>query len=165
MPSRKRSTQAVDNGSDLTSRDDGSTILDRIRNMWQFANLCQWIYIFGKSAKIDKSVDIEVGFSRSFAAWLTIVVPGANTIFKEIESECLKPESTLLADLALAILKLVSSHRGLTYGRPSHSPLEQPDQDILATIYSTINYANNFWPGDTETMFSVTMTRLSNFPT
>ena len=28
--------------------------------MWQFANLCQWIYTFGKAAKIDESVDIEV---------------------------------------------------------------------------------------------------------
>ncbi|KAF4509781.1 hypothetical protein G6O67_003919 [Ophiocordyceps sinensis] len=83
MPSRKRTIQAVD---------DGSTILNRIRNTWQFANFCQWVYIFGKSAKIDESIDIE-----------------------EIEVECLKPDSTLLADLALAILKLVSSHRGLTH--------------------------------------------------
>ncbi|KAM4059330.1 PHD-finger domain-containing protein [Hirsutella rhossiliensis] len=92
MPSRKRPIQAVDDGPSATSRDAGSTILNRIRNMWQFANFCQWIYIFGKSARIDESIDIE-----------------------EIEAECLKPDSTLLADLALAILKLVSSHRGLTH--------------------------------------------------
>ncbi|KAL2684936.1 hypothetical protein Neosp_006029 [[Neocosmospora] mangrovei] len=88
MPSRKRSFRAVDD-------DDGETepsLLHRIRNMWQFANLCQWIYIFGKAAKISESLDIE-----------------------EIETECLKPNSTVLADIALALLKLVSSHRGLTH--------------------------------------------------
>ncbi|KAJ4203729.1 hypothetical protein NW767_005220 [Fusarium falciforme] len=88
MPSRKRSFRAVDD-------DDGETepsLLQRIRNMWQFANLCQWIYIFGKAAKISESLDIE-----------------------EIETECLKPNSTVLADIALALLKLVSSHRGLTH--------------------------------------------------
>ncbi|KAF4976938.1 hypothetical protein FZEAL_6473 [Fusarium zealandicum] len=88
MPSRKRSFRAVEG-------DDGEmepSLLHRIRNMWQFANLCQWIYIFGKAAKISESIDIE-----------------------EIETECLKPNSTILADIALALLKLVSSHRGLTH--------------------------------------------------
>jgi hypothetical protein len=36
------------------------TTLERIRNMWQFANLVQWIYIFGKVVKIDEELDIEV---------------------------------------------------------------------------------------------------------
>ncbi|KAI6754403.1 hypothetical protein HG530_012917 [Fusarium avenaceum] len=88
MPSRKRSLAAIDG-------DDGEnehSIQYRIRNMWQFANLCQWIYIFGKAAKIDEAIDVE-----------------------EIETECLKPNSNILADIALALLKLVSSHRGLTH--------------------------------------------------
>ena len=34
--------------------------LQRIRSMWQFANLCQWIYIFGDAASIDDSVDVDV---------------------------------------------------------------------------------------------------------
>ncbi|KAI1057901.1 hypothetical protein LB506_000015 [Fusarium annulatum] len=87
MPSRKRSLAAIDG-------DDGekeNSLQHRIRNMWQFANLCQWIYIFGKAAKIDEAIDVE-----------------------EIETECLKPNSSILADIALALLKLVSSHRGLT---------------------------------------------------
>ena len=47
--------------ADVTHEDgDGAEKLHRIRNMWQFANLCQWIYIFGKSAKINESIDIEV---------------------------------------------------------------------------------------------------------
>ncbi len=34
-------------------------MLLRIRNMWQFACLCQWFYIFGSAVKFD-SIDIEV---------------------------------------------------------------------------------------------------------
>ncbi|KAH8735374.1 hypothetical protein BGZ61DRAFT_526472 [Ilyonectria robusta] len=88
MSSRKRSLQAVDGDSG----DSEPSLLHRIRNMWQFANLCQWIYTFGKAAKIPDSIDIE-----------------------EIEVECLKPISPMLGDIALALLKLVSSHRGLTH--------------------------------------------------
>ncbi|KAL6868905.1 hypothetical protein ACO1O0_000228 [Amphichorda felina] len=86
MPSRKRSLEAQGDGP------SEETPLKRIRGMWQFANLCQWIYTFGKAAKIDESVDIE-----------------------EIETACLSPGSTLLLDIALALLKLISSHRGLTH--------------------------------------------------
>ncbi|KFA51807.1 hypothetical protein S40293_05858 [Stachybotrys chartarum IBT 40293] len=68
------------------------TLLHRIRNMWQFANLYQWIFLFGKAANIDDSLDIE-----------------------DLETECLKPNSPVLDDIALAVLKLVSSHRGLTH--------------------------------------------------
>ncbi|OBS27467.1 hypothetical protein FPOA_01409 [Fusarium poae] len=88
MPTRKRPLAAVD-GDD---GDNEPSLQHRIRNMWQFANLCQWIYIFGKAAKIDEAIDVE-----------------------EIEAECLKPSSIMLADIALALLKLVSSHRGLTH--------------------------------------------------
>jgi hypothetical protein len=35
-------------------------MIERIRNMWEFANLAQWIYIFGKAVKIDENLDIEV---------------------------------------------------------------------------------------------------------
>ncbi|KAL7930936.1 hypothetical protein V8C35DRAFT_283151 [Trichoderma chlorosporum] len=66
--------------------------LQRIRNMWQFANLCQWIYIFGEAASIDDSIDID-----------------------SIEAECLKPNSTILDDVALSLLKMASSQRGITH--------------------------------------------------
>ncbi|PHH59175.1 hypothetical protein CDD81_3661 [Ophiocordyceps australis] len=99
MPTRKRPIAAVQGNSTQVDRRDaeakdqhGTTLLHRVRNMWQFANLCQWVYIFGKAAKIDDAIDID-----------------------EIEAACLKPDSVLLADLALAILKLISSHRGLTH--------------------------------------------------
>jgi hypothetical protein len=35
-------------------------LLERIRNMWEFANLAQWIFIFGRAVKIDENMDIEV---------------------------------------------------------------------------------------------------------
>lgn len=56
MPSRKRSL-AVADGED---GENELSLQHRIRNMWQFANLCQWIYIFGKAAKIDEAIDVEV---------------------------------------------------------------------------------------------------------
>lgn len=34
--------------------------LHKIRNMWQFANLGQYISLFGDAVKIDKDFDIEV---------------------------------------------------------------------------------------------------------
>lgn len=39
-----------------------SSLLERIRNMWEFANLAQWIFIFGQAVKIDENLDIEVRF-------------------------------------------------------------------------------------------------------
>ncbi len=87
-----------------------SPLLQRIRNMWEFANLCQWIYIFGKAAKIDEALEIEVRGAYS-------AIPDSAytncTAIQDIENECLKPSSTVLSDIALALLKLVSSHRGL----------------------------------------------------
>ncbi|KAI0427290.1 hypothetical protein F5Y09DRAFT_316705 [Xylaria sp. FL1042] len=69
-----------------------SDLLPRIRNLWQFANLFQWIYLFGRVVKIDESIDID-----------------------DLEAECLKPQSTILVDIGLALLRFVSSHRGLTH--------------------------------------------------
>ncbi|KAK7908084.1 reticulocyte-binding protein 2 a [Apiospora marii] len=108
-----------------------TSLLHRIRNMWQFANLFQWIYLFGKVVKIDDSIDIDV-----------------------LETECLKSHSTVLVDIGLCLLKFVSSHRGLTpdlfdeYTRrqyvskdPDHNPFgteEQPnkfhDFDVLTKL-------------------------------
>jgi hypothetical protein len=57
VSSRKRGRQemeAADPPQELS-------MIQRIRNMWEFANLAQWIYIFGKAVKIDENLDIEVG--------------------------------------------------------------------------------------------------------
>ncbi|KAF4961950.1 hypothetical protein FSARC_9941 [Fusarium sarcochroum] len=118
MPSRKRSLAAADG-------EDGEkepSLQHRIRNMWHFANLCQWIYIFGKAAKIDESIDVE-----------------------EIETECLKPNSSILSDIALALLKLISSHRGLT-----HDIFD--DQARKQFVNRSPNY-NPFGSGETPLKF------------
>ncbi|KAI9842168.1 MAG: hypothetical protein M1838_003248 [Thelocarpon superellum] len=66
--------------------------LHRLRNMWQFANLFQFLFTFGKAIKLEDEVDIE-----------------------DLEQECLKPgHSARLSEIGLALLKFVSSHRGLT---------------------------------------------------
>ncbi|CAA9958368.1 PHD multi-domain protein [Pyrenophora teres f. maculata] len=88
MPSRKR---AADEMETEAAVEEPST-LQRLRNMWEFANLAQYISLFGDAVKIDKDLDIE-----------------------ELESECLKPQpSEKLAQIGLALLKHVSSHKGLT---------------------------------------------------
>ncbi|KAG4432218.1 hypothetical protein IFR05_012299 [Cadophora sp. M221] len=87
VSSRKRGRQEME----AVEPPKEPSMLERIRNMWEFANLAQWIFTFGRVVKIDESLDIE-----------------------ELEMECLKPHSTVLAEIGLALLKFVSSHRGLT---------------------------------------------------
>ena len=37
------------------------SLLQRIRNTWEFSNLMQYIFIFGKAVKIDEDFSIDVG--------------------------------------------------------------------------------------------------------
>ncbi|KAJ4296781.1 hypothetical protein N0V90_006829 [Kalmusia sp. IMI 367209] len=68
------------------------TMLQKLRNMWQFANLAQYISLFKGALKINEDFGIE-----------------------ELETECLMPQpSDMLAAIGLALLKHVSSHKGLT---------------------------------------------------
>lgn len=56
MSARKR-------GRDEMEDSDGPKeppVLERLRNMWEFASLAQYIFIFGDAVKIDKDFDIEV---------------------------------------------------------------------------------------------------------
>ncbi|KAF2970229.1 hypothetical protein GQX73_g3408 [Xylaria multiplex] len=92
VSSRKRALRDVEPDDVAQQTLPESDLLRRIRNLWQFANLFQWIYLFGRVVKIDESIDIE-----------------------DLEAECLKPQSTVLVDIGLALLKFVSSHRGLTH--------------------------------------------------
>ncbi|KAH9870354.1 hypothetical protein IAQ61_005828 [Plenodomus lingam] len=88
MPARKRAAAEMEAHAAV---EEPST-LQKLRNMWQFANLAQYISLFGEAVKIDRDFDIE-----------------------ELESECLKPQpSEKLAQIGLALLKHVSSHKGLT---------------------------------------------------
>ncbi|KAJ4421699.1 hypothetical protein N0V85_000084 [Neurospora sp. IMI 360204] len=92
MPtSRKRALQEADTSNNAQPPKEPS-VLHRIRNMWQFANLFQFVLLFGKALKLDDSLDIE-----------------------DLEAECLKPGSMVLQDIGLGILKFLSSHRGLTH--------------------------------------------------
>ncbi|KAI2616588.1 hypothetical protein GGR54DRAFT_232955 [Hypoxylon sp. NC1633] len=91
VSSRKRALRDVDPEPDNQEPSKELSLLRRIRNTWQFANLFQWIYLFGKVVKIDDNLDIE-----------------------DLEAECLKPRSVVLVNIGLSLLKFVSSHRGLT---------------------------------------------------
>jgi hypothetical protein len=59
VSSRKRGRQEMEAVEPPKERG----LLDRIRNMWEFANLAQWIFIFGRAVKIDENLDIEVSIS------------------------------------------------------------------------------------------------------
>lgn len=56
MPSRKRARDE----SEVEEHREEPSMLHRLRNMWQFANLAQYISLFGDAIKIDKDFDIEV---------------------------------------------------------------------------------------------------------
>ncbi|KAK0633364.1 hypothetical protein B0T14DRAFT_65032 [Immersiella caudata] len=91
MPAaRKRSLREVE--VETVQPPAPPSMLHRIRNMWQFANLFQFILLFGKALKMDDNLDVE-----------------------DLETECLKPGAPALQDIGLAFLKFISSHRGLTH--------------------------------------------------
>ena len=46
-------------------------LLVKLRNMWEFANIMQYIFIFGKAVKIDEDFDIEVHASQLVYACIT----------------------------------------------------------------------------------------------
>jgi hypothetical protein len=48
VSSKKRGRQEMEAPEPQEER----PMIERIRNMWEFANLAQWIYIFGKAVKI-----------------------------------------------------------------------------------------------------------------
>ncbi|RMD40870.1 hypothetical protein DV735_g4259, partial [Chaetothyriales sp. CBS 134920] len=92
MPSRKRSHSEMA-ASDAPQEPNDQPLITKIRNMWEFASIMQFIYLFGKVVKIDEDFDIE-----------------------DFETECLRPGgSEKLEEIGLALLKWISSHRGLNY--------------------------------------------------
>jgi len=47
-------------------------MLKKLRNTWEFSNLMQYIYTFGKAVKIDQDLDIEVRLSalpHTYRTW------------------------------------------------------------------------------------------------
>ena len=108
------------------------SLLDKLRNMWEFASLYQYIFIFGDAVKIDKDFDIEVRYPppctrkaglELYLRSMSEVRRMITNVFQDLETECLKPEvSDKLEEIGLNLLKWVSSHRGLTYVVPSPPP-------------------------------------------
>lgn len=91
MVSRKRNHSET--GAAPKQPPEGPGLLHRLRNSWEFANLMQYISMFGKLMKIDENFGIE-----------------------DLETECLKPTpSEKLLEIGLCLLKWISSHRGLTF--------------------------------------------------
>ena len=62
MAPRKRSHEEMESSEPAPE----PTLLERLRNTWEFANLMQYIFFFGDVVKLDKDLDIEV----SFLQWL-----------------------------------------------------------------------------------------------
>jgi hypothetical protein len=66
MVSRKRAreeaaaAEAQDTTPATPAPEKEDSLLVRLRNTWEFANLMQWIFIFGKAVKIDEEFDVEV---------------------------------------------------------------------------------------------------------
>lgn len=58
MSSRKRSLREANIASPQEVQED--SLIHNLRNSFYFANLYQWICIFGKVVKIDDNLDIEV---------------------------------------------------------------------------------------------------------
>ena len=66
VASRKRTRRDAEMDADLGPATKAPVVkeeysmLQKIRNTWQFANLYQWICLFGKVVKIDDNLDIDV---------------------------------------------------------------------------------------------------------
>ena len=56
MPARKRAASELETDEHV----EAPSTLRQLRDMWQFANLAQYIAIFGDAVKIDKDFDMEV---------------------------------------------------------------------------------------------------------
>ncbi|OTB03085.1 hypothetical protein M426DRAFT_322114 [Hypoxylon sp. CI-4A] len=122
VSSRKRALRDAEAEPSAEQSPRNLSILQRIRSTWQFANLFQWIYLFGKVVKIDDNLDID-----------------------DLEAEFLKPRSTVLVDIGLALLKFVSSHRGLT--------LDLFDEYTRRQYLAKAPEKNPFGTADTPTKF------------
>lgn len=56
MVLRKRGREEME----LSEPTQPDSMLTKLRNMWEFSNLMQYIYIFGRAVKIDEDFTIEV---------------------------------------------------------------------------------------------------------
>ncbi|KPI44187.1 uncharacterized protein AB675_6181 [Cyphellophora attinorum] len=90
MP-RKRTRDEMEASEPPAQQTPDTPLITKIRNMWEFASVMQFIQIFGSAVRIDPDFDIE-----------------------DFEEECLKPTpSDKLEEIGLTLLKWISSFRGL----------------------------------------------------
>ena len=61
------------------------SLLERIRNMWEFANLAQWIFIFGRAVKIDENIDVEVRLSPPLCTPLLFESSHADSQYRSLK--------------------------------------------------------------------------------
>jgi hypothetical protein len=60
---RGRAQMEMESAEPIKELSKEISLLQRIRNMWEFANLVQFIFIFGRAVKIDEDLDVEVYYS------------------------------------------------------------------------------------------------------
>lgn len=60
MVSRKRTRAVAEETPLAEAPQQQNGLLHEIRNMWEFANLMQYIYTFGKLSKISEDIEIDV---------------------------------------------------------------------------------------------------------
>ena len=62
MPRYKRTAEVAELDLPVTPEvaPEHVETLQRLRNMWEFASLMQYIFLFGHIVKIDEDLDIEV---------------------------------------------------------------------------------------------------------
>lgn len=58
MVSRKRAHSEME--AEPVKKAEDQSLLQRIRNCWEFSSLMQYIFFFGKIMKIDEDFGIEV---------------------------------------------------------------------------------------------------------
>ena len=56
MGTRKRGREEMESEESVQE----PSLLEKIRNTWEFANIMQYIFIFGKAVKIDEDLTIQV---------------------------------------------------------------------------------------------------------
>lgn len=115
MPSRKRSLREAESAPSEPEQRKEDSLIQNLRNSFYFANLYQWICIFGKVVKVDDNLDIAVRFWRKYSLRQRCKLVLTCTFRQDLETECLKHGSMALQDIGLSLLKHISSHRGLSY--------------------------------------------------
>lgn len=71
MPRYKRSAEEaqLDAPTEPAMAPETAETLKELRNMWEFASLMQYIFLFGDAVKIDEDFDIEVPTRPSLPTW------------------------------------------------------------------------------------------------